>query len=149
MTDFSKVRIPATRFGRGGSYATGTRIRRHQTKGFYDEVPNTSGGSVVVNEVTDWPDGNKAWYNVWKKDLTGNVTSSLVGPDFVGQILILNLSTANGFSWTLNTTVVSDGGTDYTQIVLNGDGENVFLLGVDRAGTLRWYVVKQHGATLT
>jgi len=149
MTDFSNVRIPATRMGVGSSQGSGARIRRHVAKGFYDEVPGAGTGDVVVNNVSTWPDGNEKWYNIWSKTLSGNTSNSLAGPDFIGQVLLVTVDTANSYSWTLTTSLVTDGASNYTSVVLNADGENIMFVGVKKAGTLRWYVIKNHGAALS
>lgn len=149
MAEFSNVRIPATRMGVGSSTGSGARIRRHVTKGFYDEIPGVGTDRIVVNNVTTWPDGNEKWYNIWTKNLSGNVSNALAGPDFLGQLLLLTVNNANSYSWTLTTSLVTDGASNYTSVVLNADGENILLAGVQKAGTLRWYVIKNHGGALS
>lgn len=144
---FSDKRVPATRMG-SGTGRNMSRMRRHIDKGFYDPAPPAS-GETAVNAISSFPPSNSQWFNVWERDLSGNAsTGSLSGPDFSGQILILSLNNANGFSWTIGGAFY-EGTSSYSQIVLNADGENVFMVGLKRAGSLVWYIMKNHGGALS
>ena len=151
MTDFSDVRIPATRLGSGSTRAR-HRLRRHVTKGFYDEAPSGSssvvGDDIVVNEVNNWTSATTYWFNVYKKTLTSSVAETLAAPGFLGQWLCLNLSGANGFSWGCHMDI-TEGTTDYTLATFTTDGANLTMIGLDRGGSLRWFVIKNNGGNLS
>lgn len=173
MTDFSNVRIPATRSGSGiverttpsGRHEIGQavariavqRLRRHVDKGTTDLWPSLPPGQEVINEVTSWDPSKTGLFNVWCVTTNGAaVSSSLCQPNKLGQLLLLCLNEQlNGAyealwdsSACLPPTSFVDGTTSYTTIELNNEGDNVLLIGLEMTGALTWFVVDNNGGLL-
>jgi hypothetical protein len=137
----------------GGDLAIARTRRWSDNASGSEWTPTSDSGQVTT--VSSWAGTETTWFNVWERDLALSVSDTLEGPAFAGQFLQFDLNKANGNTWTLDAALgtpppdIIDGGSTFSQFVLNADGENVLLLGVNKGGGLDWAVVDNNGGVLS
>jgi len=175
VTDFTEVRIPATRAGSGierrvtpsGREEQGQRVggagvqrmRRHIDKGTTDLWPVLPPGSETVNNLSSWGASDNKLVNVISGNTSGvAIVNTLCPPNAVGQILVLVLddqtSGASSIFWDTSGCLsavrsIIDGSSTYSTIELDDEGDNVVLLAVSKGGSLYWYLLDNNGAVLS
>jgi len=189
MTDFTTVRIPATRTGSGirrvvlpsqtvrvggprnadpgllGVRRLETplaRTRRHVTKGFYSEWPESEVGQSVVDVKSIGFDSNDtAILTVVEVGIGAISVLSLPGPNSIGQILIhivtggipgspIDIDTSYG-AGAPYPKIMKDG-SEYTLFTFNQIGEAVSLMSgyYLNKTSYRWFEIDQtSGVTWT